>query len=199
MPCGLNRSSVYESTSSAVITTVTPMPDQRADHAVERLAEVLAERRRQRELEARERVDHDARRADLAAPRPRSPPSSRRPRDRAAAGRASAACPRSTSCSSSRAPCARRRYSSGRFSNTAMTPGSPRATPSRMNWVGEDGLAGAGRARRPAPSSPAGMPPPSISSSAATPGRATASAIGRVAASADRDWAGAERPGARRR
>ena len=39
--------------------------DQRTDHAIQRLAKVLAERRRERELEAHQRVDHDARRADL--------------------------------------------------------------------------------------------------------------------------------------
>ena len=66
MPCGLSRSSVYDSTSSAVMTTVTPLPTQRADHAVQRLAEVLAERRRQRQLEPRQRVDHDPRGADAA-------------------------------------------------------------------------------------------------------------------------------------
>jgi hypothetical protein len=59
-------------------------------------------------------------------------------------------------------------YSLGRFSNTAMTPGSPRRAPSRMNSVA--------RMLFPDPDGPAtsteypeGMPPPNISSRPVTP------------------------------
>ena len=79
-------------------------PGQRAHHPVQRLAEILAERRRQRQLQARtaNRSPRASRRC--ASPRPAAPAASRRSRDRAGAGRGPRASSRATSFSNS-SPC----------------------------------------------------------------------------------------------